>query len=153
MYPSKLFTISHKNSILGFNHKSRYYIVGFQKQEHLKLVKKTLSLKTMNNINILRNNTSDISDDVNKVLDTELFDLTIDVHAHLIFPKYNEDVIRTEIDTIDFQDFLMLPFSKNIGVTIPFEIIEDNGHNIIFESQIVDPCQDVKIFQKNLINL
>jgi hypothetical protein len=45
----------------------------------------------------------------------------------------------------------MYPFDKNIGISLPFVLEEDSHDKFIFTTQVIDPCNNIDIFGKNLI--
>jgi len=131
------------------------YIVGFQKRKHAKLVYKTINKSSIKDIKLMRSEPVNVGKEVSyNLVNKEEMDITIDMTATLIIPKANVlDVLndlKLEIIEIEFEEFLMYPFTHHIGVTYLEKIIENNKEQFIFTSQVVDPCDDVDVFRRTL---
>lgn len=155
-HPKYISVIKNKNNILGFQHKTKNYIIGFQKHIHAKLVHENICIDSINKIMLLGHCIENIGKDVSnglKVLgiDESYDDIGIDLNASLIIPKSkiinkNSDLIISELK---FEEFLMYPFNKHIGVSLPYEL-EKNNDYMIFTTQVIDPCNDINLFREKL---
>ena len=155
-YPKYISVIKNKNNILGFQHRTKNYIIGFQKPIHAKLVHENICNDSINKIMLLRHCIENIGKDVSnglKVLgiDESYDDIGIDLNASLIIPKSkiinkNNDLIISELK---FEEFLIYPFNKHIGVTFSYELEKENDY-MIFTSQVIDPCNDINLFREKL---
>lgn len=158
-YPKNVSVLKYKNNILGFEHRTKNYIIGFQQKKHAIIVHNNICTNSINNIMLLRYYIENVSDEVNTGLkllgvDNINTDISIDLEASLIIPKrkvnknYNEDIT---IEDLNFEKFLMYPFDKNIGISLPFTLEENTDDKFIFTAQVIDPCDNIDIFRKNLI--
>ena len=153
-YPKYVNIIKHDTSLLGFNHQYMNYIVGFQKRKHAKLVYKDINQSSIKDIRLVRSEPVNVGKEVSyNLVNKEEMDITIDMMATLIIPKAGfKDVndLKLEIIEIEFEEFLMYPFTHHIGVTYLEKIVENNQEQFIFSSQVVDPCDDLDFFRRNL---
>lgn len=156
-YPKRLSVVTHEKKILGFNHRMKHYVIGFQQPIHAHMVARTMCKQTLDNIMLMRHYVDDVSDDINAGLrqlgmdEVRVDDVTIDVCSTLIVPRKNtEKLLKVDVGEIDFEEFLMFPFTRHIGVALPYEIVEDSEKQVVFQSQIIDPTQDVESFRRNL---
>jgi hypothetical protein len=60
------------------------------------------------------------------------------------------DVPRYTTAQIEFEEFLMYPFHKNIGIVLPTQLIKDKRYRLIFECQVVNPSYDSALFQMQI---
>lgn len=47
-----------------------------------------------------------------------------------------------EVYSVNFQEFLMYPFDKCLGIVLPFKLLEETRQQYVFLSWIVDPCDE-----------
>lgn len=47
-------------------------------------------------------------------------------------------------------DIIMYPFTKNVGLVIPLEIVEDNATELVLGSQLVEPNGNIDLFRREL---
>lgn len=150
-----LINVKNRNT-LSLKHASKLYIIGFPERAMAKQIMSTIDpFKPMS---LHRRYAMDVALDVKKsllqmnipianVADT----ITIDVDASVTIPKkeYNSDETEymslTDVETIDF---LMYPFSYNIGVIMPYDIEQEYHDKYIFRCSMVDPSTDV-LFSKH----
>lgn len=165
-YPKYISVLKNKNNILGFQHRTKNYIMGFQQPKHAYLVQKNICYNSIDKIMLLRHHIENVGSEVSNGLkaiglDESYDDITIDLDASLIIPK-NNDLnnnnlnnnnlnINLIISELKFEDFLMYPFNKHIGVSLSYELEEEKDSNyLIFTSQVIDPCNDIKLFREKL---
>lgn len=147
--------VRNKNTMLGCKYNSRSYVIGFQNNFHGEMVRRIVDDSSTDNIMLMRYLIEDISQDVNYGLrkfgmNKSVENITIDVMATLIIPKSKRKDMNLEIEKIDIGDFMMFPLAKQIGVIIPMDILEDSEKSIVFQSQVVDPIDDVELFLQNM---
>lgn len=158
-YPKRLSILVKDKMMLGLNHKTKHYVIGFKNNIHVTIVKKNLDDNSASNITMFRHRIEDVSEDINTGLifhgvDSINFqNVTIDVNAQLVVPKKrDQSILDTQVEPILFEEFIMYPFIKHVGIVIPFELIEDTSHRLVFEAHVVDPCPDIDLFRDNLSN-
>ena len=151
IYPKYVNIIKHENSLLGFNHQYMNYIIGFQKRKHARLVYKNVNQSSFKDIKLVRSEPTNVGKEVSyNLANKEEMDITIDMTATLIIPKVALEDFKLEIIELEFEEFLMYPFTHHIGVTYLDKIIENNQEQFIFSSQVVDPCDDLDVFRRTL---
>lgn len=159
-YPKRLSVLMNDNKMLSFNHRAKHYVIGLQQRKHADMLKRIINKQNVDNIMLLRHCIDDVSDEINKGLavlgmdEMSVNDVTVDVDATLIVPKKKltsvYDVMPTSVDEILFEDFLMFPFNRHIGVALPYEILEDDEKQLVFLTQVIDPTQDTELFRRSL---
>lgn len=160
-YPNyvSIIKIHNKNDILGFQHREKNYIIGFQHYKHANLVNENICKDSINKIMLLRHHIENVSREVSNGLKAigsyESYDnITVDLTASLIIPKSPDSEIQNVnnnfiVSKLAFEEFLMYPFNKNIGISLSYELEKENNH-FIFTSQVIDPCDDIKLFREKL---
>lgn len=79
----------------------------------------------------------------------------LDVFPQLSFNRISDRTVRLTIDkssgdhcalcevySVNFQEFLMYPFDKCLGIVLPFKLLEETRQKYVFLSWIVDPCDE-----------
>jgi hypothetical protein len=101
-------------------------------------------------LKIIKRAYTNISMDVNThlKLNTNYKDIIIDTEAELQVIKQYENEYKFTYkydfrnDIITSEEFMMYPFTKYLGVIIPFEIKSENDDTIIYKCNIIDPVSD-----------
>lgn len=78
--------------------------------------------------------------------------VSVDITAHFYLERRRppESLFRASswiVDEMPFNDFIMLPFRKNLGIVLPMELMLEDRARFVFESHVVDPCYDPVLFQ------
>jgi hypothetical protein len=137
-------------------HDSHAYIVGFKDKKFALRTKKILPKHAR--IELHRSDTVDISRDVNQGLTSfglrhlSFQSLTIDTMATIIFHKADMTLKKSPyiVEEMSEQDFMCLPFEKHVGVIMPYKVLDETSSTLVYASQVIDPIDDIKLFQKNL---
>jgi hypothetical protein len=79
----------------------------------------------------------------------------LDMYPQLRFKRISDRTARLTIDknsgndcavcdvhNVNFQEFLMYPFDKCLGIVLPFKLLEETRQQYVFLSWIVDPCDE-----------
>jgi hypothetical protein len=116
------------------------YVIGFKSLSYAKKVQynihpepKIILLKS--NVQIVKNEELSI-------------DITIDNEATLFIEKHLGDVMDPlndggfHISTTKINDFILYPNSKNIGIILPFDLLDETENEFIFKSFVIDPPSD-----------
>lgn len=156
--PKRFHTIrSREGSLVGFQDKGRSYIVGFANMVHARGV--CASLRVNPNIMMQRHYIEEITSELNKGLrerDAELPqvpEVTIDMSAQVRIPKAHANAPKApySISTISSEEFLVWPFTRNIGVVIPYEVYTEGTDFTVYLSQVIDPVDDTNRFVRSLL--
>jgi len=158
MLPSKVHILKSHGNYVSANVNSQRFIIGFFKENQLKLVKHNIDITR--DIRVIMTNPENVASEVNKGLkefgvDVIIPDLMIDTDATLHIPitKKREIFPSFTVSTIDTQDFMMWPFEKYLGIVFSSEIEyrEDQKENEwIYSCQVIHPSQDIERFRKSL---
>lgn len=135
-----MYTIKSGNKTIGINLYDKNYVIGYNSA--------ILARKVQYNINpepkiiLFKNDNLNI----NKKIKQNNSDINIDININTLYiPKYDKNKINIPINnegfhlhTIKSDDFMLYPFSKNIGIIIPFKLIEENNNEFIFNAHVID---------------
>jgi hypothetical protein len=146
-------------SLMGFNHATTSYVVAFQHKKHARLVWSFAHEATPMQIKLL--NMKNITSQVEEVCKVPhgTFDKVglPQVHADFnakfcISKKPNINKLGCTLEEMTDLEYMALPFQQNIGVVMPRKIIEHTQREIIFESEVIDPVQDIDLFKRMLLD-
>lgn len=148
--------LRQKSGFLGYSKEARSYIIGFDSKKYAKAVCKTVSKSPL--ILLSRHDVDDISDQVNigakafGVDSMDVTDLTIDTEAQLTITKSQERLLEEfyKLEDMDAGDFLCMPFERDLGVIMPYKLINETVNEYVFLSQVIDPCGQPDMFRKHL---
>ena len=147
---------------------NKTYVIGFQHIDIAKRVASNVSPNVANLLRIKRSMAENVALDVKRTmmemqmpLTPVANDITIDVAASLYIPKsvlysgYNiSDVTPTEKDAVvhevDYNDFMMMPFQNNVGIIMPYDIVQDSVSEYEFLCNVVDPADSFEHFMRSL---
>lgn len=158
---SKYWMIKRGNTAMATTYANKRYIIGFPEKNIATRVAHNTPSYGINRLH--RSMHDDIALDVKKsMIEMQLpisrvaDSITIDVIARLYVPKISfinntfdlsglggtsSAWIPSDVDVvgIQFQDFLMFPFEKHVGVVIPYEVEAENSEEYVFTCSVIDP--------------
>jgi hypothetical protein len=147
---------SEHNYALGFHQAGRTYIIGFPARQHAEHVRKYASVSSKMKLTMSKG-TQNISKVVKAgleelgITDINVGDIVINEQALLFIEKrVNINKQALIMDEQPLSDFIMLPFTKNIGIVMPSEIVIDEPKRIVFEAQVINPVNNPDLFQMRL---
>jgi len=151
---------SGKNS-LSLRDAQKTYVVGFPHKDIANRVAANIS-SNLDTMRLKRSMVEDVALDVKRsMMEMELpispvaDTITIDVAARLSIQKsllykgYNiSDIadIENTIQKMDYNEFMMLPFSSRLGIIMPYDLVNENAHEYEFLCNVVDPSDSVNNF-------
>lgn len=135
------------NVSLGTYHKNCSYIVGYVYPNDALYATRHLS----KNVKI---NMTDYEPSLQtRVIETEegkqvliVLDQTFPVH---ISKQYSPE-FDWYTEEMDLQTFFSIPLTRNIGLVMPFDKVDETENEMIFQSYIVDPVYDASMFRHGL---
>lgn len=136
MTPKHMYVLRSGKHTVGFVDRSNAYVLGFFNQTHAFLVRKHLSFSPSFKFDRTVTQNEQVqnpSTEVNMYLDATM------TFAKVENPEQNNANSSFTVSSIAFEDFLTLPFQKNTGVAMPYEILEENEKGYKFRVQIIDP--------------
>lgn len=154
------YTLKNASGFLGLQHRTQPYLIGFHKRAHAYLVRDHVQQDP--SISLIRHVIEDVTDDVIQGLKAQglersfyeqLCDVSIDLEASLIIPKKNTSQVSPilEISEIFNDEFMMLPFTKGIGIAMPFDLEKEDDDKFVFIARVVDPADTIDMFKKSLM--
>jgi hypothetical protein len=160
---NKIYSIKNSSGLFCINHRYKNYIIGFHSRILAYRVKDNLPPNPHKYIYLKPDRIEEVSADINfglKNMGLEdgsfVTDVNIDLQAELSIPKNKNNIIVEDpyyIEDLRFDEFLMYPFQKCLGVIMPFEIYREDEDRYIFLSQVIDPCENtLGLFRKSLEN-
>ena len=141
---NKIFTINLKNKTLSVENHNKTYAIGFQNP--LTARKILHSIEPTPKIVLLRDNTINLKQDLQEVgYDINIF---IDTTATLFIPKLKKGVpyldpmndIGYHLHSYEVNEFIEIPIFKNIGIVLPYDIIDEDENEFTIRSCVVEPC-------------
>jgi len=161
----KGYVLKNKNQSVGVSeyHGNRlhHYIVAFKSPILARKVHYTIDPEPV--LRIERQGRINIKNEINTCLeelgisgvDNEIY---IDVISKLYIPKtknpggfndpMNDGGLHMEEGPLE--DYYMMPFDKNIGVILPYELFLEDSKNLVFLCQVIDPVDSYKFFRKSM---
>lgn len=145
-----------KYNVLAVESCSKKMLIGFSNPSIARRVCKDLPLEPT--IKLYRKTAENISLDVQRSLmqinvpiRNVSDNITVDVEAELEIrkAKVEEWQVSAEIyhvNMIDSLDFMMYPFSKNIGIVLPYALDLETDDKYVFLCNVVEPSNDVNAF-------
>ena len=141
---------------MGFYQRGRSYILGFPKEAHALHVQKCTTMKSR--MFISNHHPDNVGHEISfglkkrgvDIRDASLESITVDTTAHLNIEKKPLTMLmvpKCQITTMDFHEFILMPFYKNIGVILPMEQLLEDKEKLIYESHVVDPCGEPALFK------
>lgn len=138
---------------------SNHYVIGFQNLMLARKVQYNMTPEPC--FRLYRRNWENVTDEVNAGLESlgsSQIDgsVVLDTQALLHVPlkdaslpdAMNEGMFHLE--TVSFEDFLMYPFDKNVGIIMPYNIEKEDGVEIVITSNVVENAKSVKSFRSML---
>ncbi len=163
--PNKGYVIKRKTQSLGFTElhgpRTNNYIIGFSSAVMGRKVQYNIAAEPI--LRLERSDRINITTEVNSCL-LELGvmsvngDINIDVMSKLHVPRmeFPGGVMNPMNDSgfylseCDLEDLYMMPFEKNIGVVLPYDLLYENNKELVFLSQVIDPVDNIYHFRKTL---
>lgn len=135
-----IYTIKCGNKTLGLTQVHKYYVIGFKSVMHARSVQFAI----------------DPDPDITFVRRAKTVGGGVDVHAMLSIPKHVgppldpwKDVgfhLQTEI----YDDFVMTPFAKGVGVIMPYDLVDETTDSFVFDAHLIEPDLKAKLFKRTL---
>lgn len=150
----KFHLIKQGHKCLGLQHCNASYVVGFKNPLLARKVHYTLHPEADKRIRLERSVTFDVTDDVTDGLGSLGINyvgqkVTIDTQALLHLPKHGAGGVLDPMNDVGFHldiveacNFYMYPFERNLGVIMPYELLEESADELVMWSHVIDPTID-----------
>ena len=161
----KGYVLKRKSQSLGLSeyHGNRlhHYIVGFKSSILARKVHYNIDPEPI--LRLERAHRIDISNELNTCLDELGISgvdnrVYIDVMSMLYVPKaqhpggildpMNDGGFHMEEHPLE--DLYMMPFDKNIGIVLPYDLFMEDSKKLVFYCQVIDPVDSYKHFKKSM---
>ena len=137
----KIFVIKQQNKHVSVMHAQKHYVIGFKNV--LTARKVQYSLHPEPKMMLLRDTVISLKNDLEK----QGYDmnLNVDVRATLFIPKCQGTALHPLNDahyhchSYTFSEFLSLPLKNNLGIVMPYTLEEEDDHEFMFRSCVIDP--------------
>jgi len=129
----QIFIIKNNKTSIGLTSKGSQYVVGFKHASIAKHVSNHIDIN--NNMLILKHSPIKMYEPTTKT------ELVIDNKATLFIPKLkNKEKLTNKlvVTEVDYNDFVIFPVTKSIGIIIPYIMLEDE-QEFIYRSHVIDP--------------
>lgn len=78
----------------------------------------------------------------------------MDNEAHLHIKKLNKSQKPScQLIQRSIVDIILYPLQKNIGLVIPYEILEETSDEMVLDSRLIEPADHVELFRRELESL
>lgn len=130
-------TIAKDYKTVGFYHRQKPYVIGFKNAHVARSVMYNMHPEPL--FSLITSNPTKIVEQQNGV------ELVIDSEATLFIPKAEYKIFTLPehnlyyIDTVNYEEFVMYPYTKNLGVIIPYVLIDESDEELIYRSHVIDP--------------
>jgi hypothetical protein len=126
-------TIKQNTKTIGFYHKNKPYVIGFKSPRLARSVMYMLDEDPK--FLLLKHSPKTMIEPETQV------ELNIDSEATLFIPKNNSKTIIDSyyINVINFDDFIIYPYTNNIGIIIPYFQVTQDDNEFVFKSHVIDP--------------
>lgn len=150
-------TVKRDSQCIGYVHGTKPYVMGFANRGLAMYTREVI--QDSPNITVMRRYYDDVTKTINEGLkyldiDKQIADVTLDMDAHVTLLKKDdgcEDISeKYDIEDVAFDDFLLYPFNKCLGVALVTRIIDDDNKKVVFTAQVIDPCDDVDLFRNRI---
>jgi len=138
-----------QNALLSVTHLYKSYVVGFDDPKLANLVISCLPQHPT--LELKRNHWENVGLDVQKglvALNVPIqqvpSSIVIDPEANIFFPRIKAtdpidsmDLVFT-LDSVPTEEFLMLPFTRNLGIVIPYKLIDAAPGGYMCQANVVE---------------
>lgn len=138
---TQVFTLRQGNKTVGFYNSQKPYIIGFR---HSKVARNIMhALHPTPEFTLLRDNPVSLT--VPEMVPPTT--LTIDSSATLFIPKFSgssTDPLNDGgffVETCAYDDFIVYPMTKNVGVILPYVLIDENKNEFTYRAHVIEPCR------------
>lgn len=140
-----VYTIAKDYKTVGFYHKKKPYILGFRNAHIARNIMYRMHPEPL--FSLITNQPTLVEDEGHNV------ELLIDSEATLFIPKseYNLFTLPEHnlyyVNRVNYEEFVMYPYTKNLGVILPYVLIDESEEEFIYRSHVIDPM-DASYFLK-----
>lgn len=140
-----MFTIQQKNKTVGMRHKDNHYIIGFNNVTQARKVQYAMHPEPR--LILTRGDGLDIGSVLEslKPKGSNAVSIVIDTEATLFIPKFKGESTSPmndgsfHMNTVPYDDFIAYPFTKMLGVIIPYDLVYEDDNEFTFRSQVIEP--------------
>lgn len=139
-----MFTLQLNSKTVGFTHAKREYVIGFKNVVYARKVQ--YNMATHPELSLVKSLTHmDLSETIEE-------QLVLDHNASLFitkcpFGKRNEQL---HLQTYTLEKFLLLPYQRNLGIVMPYELIEETDQEFHFKSHVIDPAESITFLKMDM---
>jgi hypothetical protein len=150
--PQNTYLLRSQNYNLSLRHVNHSFIIGFLNKQHVQQVRKVVHLNTdieltsyittnqaklINDMMLLRGLPNPKIDNINICDDARIS----------ISKKININKLPCSIEVVPFGEFVMYPFSKNLGIVLIEDLVDENQDRFLFQAQVAEPSFNPSMFQ------
>lgn len=144
MQTSKLITIKRESKFIAISGDKKQYIIGFMNTRDAHCIKEQMN--DSYNVYVKSSNTYNISSNIKKTmleLNLPIYNISdtiiVDNEAMILFPK-NENKntnYNYSLYNISYDNFVQIPLKNNLGLMIPYKMINENKEGYIFNACLI----------------
>ena len=129
------YMIHKNNKMIGFYHMNKPYVVGFKNAHIARNVMYHLPLEP--SFTLLQRNPIMYQDSQTGV------DIRVDNEATIFIPKTQFLSLSKDegyyLLGMDYEEFVVYPYTKNIGVILPYVLLDENEEEFVYRSHVIEP--------------
>lgn len=162
---AKTYVLKRGSTTLSVKHADQHYVIGFKSPMIARKVHYNLHPDPVGSLRVERSRVIDVTSEIKEGLKDYNISFAcdtvhIDTQATLFIPKHlaggpldplNDTGMHLE--TVDSTDFLMYPFERNVGIIMPYALLEERVHEYLFWSHLIEPCSDYDSFLRGLADV
>jgi hypothetical protein len=136
-------------NVMGFRYLEKSYIIGFAHKQMLKKASTHISpMSTMKFHNLgFQNVRPQMNAEYPEYMETVPdADVLIDTDANLVIEKQEATPLITEM--LDTQEFLMYPFTKNIGIVYANNLLRETKRSLVYDVCVIAPAYATDLFEQ-----
>lgn len=138
-------------NVVGFRYQEKSYIIGFAQKRMLYKASKhisptsTMKLRNIGLQNVRPQMNAVYPEYMESVPDA---DVLIDTDANLVIEKQEAAPLKTKM--LDTQEFLMYPFTKNIGIVYANNLLRETKRFLVYDVCVIAPAYATDLFEQEV---
>jgi hypothetical protein len=153
--PNQTYLLRSKVYNLSLRHVDHSFLIGFLKKEHAQQVRRFAHLNSdIELTSYITTNQAPLINDMMKLRGIpcpKIENINICDDARIsISKKININKEACNIEIVTFSEFVMYPFSKNLGIVMIEELVDENQDRFLFQAQVAEPSYNPSMFQHDM---
>lgn len=139
-----MYTICRGNKTVGTKSDNKDYIIGYKKVIFARKVQYNIHPEPK--IILLKSNMTFVEKNNIKVHIDNDASLFVQKHRGNYYNPLNDGCYHMKIEKLD--EFMLFPFTKSIGIILPYNLIDETDDEFIFKCIVLSPNSMIELFDK-----